>query len=548
MDQTIHDHLDLATMGYKQAFSRKFNMWSMLALAFNILGTWSTLAYDLASGLANGGPVNILWGLCLVTLCNLCVAISLGELCSSMPTTLGQAYWVFRLWNHPAGRFLSYLCAWINTFGWWTATASQAAFMTDFLFSINSIVNPAWQGASGWLLFVVYIGITLLFTIVNAIVCRKDNILPWFNNVVAIQFGALFIAFALAILVSAGTHPNLRYQLASFVFGQWLNNTGWSDGVVWFIGLRQAGYGLCAFDCVIHMSEEIPAPRVNIPRVLYLVVIMGAITGFLFMVVCLFSIQDLYLILHPPTGLAFTELATTTVGLNGAVALMILFEINGMGQGVSVMTATSRLTWGLCRDGGFPWGNYLSHIHSYWNVPLRMLCADGLIISLVGVLYLFSRTALEAVVSASTIALTISYGLPIITLVFVGRDKLPSRRFDLGRWGYLLNWISIIYCCIITVFFFFPETPNPPSNEMNYAIAAFGIMLVVSVILWFIQGRTVYLKEDRAMQEIIRSENLLPANEQLRSDQIRFYIETDRTRLAASRLMDLWSLDPRGQL
>ncbi|KAJ5973952.1 hypothetical protein N7481_011162 [Penicillium waksmanii] len=548
MDQTIHDHLDLATMGYKQAFSRKFNQWSMLALAFNILGTWATLAYDLGSGLANGGPVCILWGLCSVTLCNICVAISLGELCSSMPTTLGQAYWIFRLWEHPVGRFVSYICAWINTFGWWAATASQAAFMTNFMFSIKSMINPRWQGASGWLLFVVYLGITLLFTIVNAIACRKDGILPWFNNIVAVQFGILFVAFTLAILISVGIRPNLRYQTAPFVFGQWLNLTGWPDGIVWFIGLREAAYSLSAFDCVIHMAEEIPAPRTNIPRVLYLVVIIGALTGFLFMIACLFSIQDLYGILQSPTGLPFTELATTTVGLNGAVALMILFEINGLGQGVSVMTATSRLTWGFCRDGGLPWGDYLTHIDSYWNSPLRVLCADTLVISLIGLLYLFSKTALQAVVSASTIALTVSYGLPILTLVLVGRDKLPSRRFDLGRWGYLVNWISVVYCCIITVFFFFPETPNPSSNEMNYAIAAFGIMLVVSVVLWFIQGKRFYLKEDRMMQETIRAENLLPATQHIRSDQIRFYLETDRTRLAASRLLALWSMDPMRQL
>src|SRR5271155_4935127 len=185
VDQSDQDARDLAAMGHHQAMSRKFGIWSMLALAFCVLGTWSTFAQDLASGLTNGGSVSILWGLCLVTLCNLCVAASLGELCSSMPTALGQAYWVYRLWETPKGRFASYLCAWITTFGWWTLTASQIAFMTNFMLGFKVMFDNNWSGAStGWIQFLVYVGITLLFTVVNLVACRKDKILPWFNNFV----------------------------------------------------------------------------------------------------------------------------------------------------------------------------------------------------------------------------------------------------------------------------------------------------------------------------------------------------------------------------
>lgn len=543
MDQATYDTLDLATMGYQQALSRKFTVWSMLALAFSILGTWSTFAQDLAGGLMNGGPVSILWGLCLVTFCNLCVVASLGELCSAMPTALGQAYWIFRLWRSPWARFVSYLCAWINTFGWWTLTASQIAFMTNFMLANKAILDAFWPGPKRWLLFVVYLGATLLLTLLNAGACRKDGHLPWFNNILGIQFGALLIAFSMAMLISVAVHSDLHYQPAGFVFGQWINRTGWPDGVVWFIGLLQGAYGLTAFDSVIHMSEEIPAPRVNIPRVLLLAVIIGAITGGLFMVVCLFCIQDLERILHSPTDLPFTELVTSTVGQDGGFVLIVLFEINGLGQALSIMTATSRLTWGFARDGGLPWSNYLSHIDTYWNVPMRVLWAEGSLIAVVGVLYLFSNKVLQAVLSVSTISLTISYGMPIAILALVGRDKLPPRRFHLGRWGSLINWISIVYCVVTAVFFFFPGSPRPSSADMNYAIVVFGVMLALSVMFWFLRGKSAYLITDRSMLEAIRAQGLHPAAEQLRAEQIRFYLESDRSGLAAPRLMALWTLN-----
>ena len=37
-DQDVQDATDLAGMGHAQALTRKFNIWSMLALAFCVLG------------------------------------------------------------------------------------------------------------------------------------------------------------------------------------------------------------------------------------------------------------------------------------------------------------------------------------------------------------------------------------------------------------------------------------------------------------------------------------------------------------------------------
>ncbi|KFY97451.1 hypothetical protein V500_02061 [Pseudogymnoascus sp. VKM F-4518 (FW-2643)] len=507
VDQNTQDALDLAAMGHEQSLMRKFNIWSMLALAFSVLGTWAVFAQDLATGLANGGSITILWGLCLVTFCNVCVAVSLGEMCSAMPTALGQAYWIHRLVDSPRGRFISYMCAWINTFGWWALTASQVAFMTNFILGIKVIFDSDWNVANeGSLQFAIYVTITVIFTIINGIACRRDAVLPWFNNIVAIQFGTLFIVISLVMLISVGTHMDLHFESGDFVFGTWINQTGWSDGITWFTGLIQAAYGLTAFDSVIHMVEELPSPRTNAPRVMYLAVVSGAVSGGLFMVVCLFCIQDLNSILN--SDLPFIQLVTDIVGQNGGAALIILFVINGLGQGVSVLTTASRLTWGFARDGGLPWSKYFSHVNKTWKVPIRVLWANGVIVALIGTLYLFSNTVLEAIVSVSTIALTISYGMPIMTLVIVGRDKLPPGKFRLGRWGYLMNWVSIVYCCITTVFFFFPGSPDPAPADMNYAIAVFGVMLIISVMFWFFKGKRTYLQTDEAMLEVFRATQL----------------------------------------
>ncbi|KAK8924461.1 Choline transport protein [Metarhizium anisopliae] len=354
-DQATRDAQDLAALGHAQTLTRKFSLWSMLALAFCVLGTWSTMAQDLATGLVNGGPS------------------------------------------------------------------------------------------------------------------------------------------------------------ASFVFGQWINQTGWGDGVVWFLGLVQSAYGLTAFDSVIHMVEEIPAPRRNAPRTMYLAVLIGAFSGFIFMVVCLFSIQSVDGVLNPASGNPFIELVQSTIGQVGGAVMIALFIFNGLGQGSSVLTSASRLTWSFARDGGFPWGVWFSHVDETWMVPGRALWLQCGIICLVGILYLFASTVLQAILSVSTIALTISYAMPIISLVVVGRDKLPpGGEFKLGRLGPVINWVSIIYCAITTVFFFFPTTPNPTVSEMNFAIAVFGVMLVLSIGFWFVQGHRTFMQSGEMapdIQGILYAEN-----------------------------------------
>lgn len=505
-EQVQQDARLLTDLGHEQELVRQFGPWSMFALAFSVLGTWSTLAQNLSAGINNGGPVTILWGLMLVTICNLCVAVSLGELTSAMPTALGQAYWVYRLWTTPVGRFASYMCAWINTFGWWALTASQSAFMTDFILALKVMFDEDWAPASwNWVRFLLYLAITAILSLINAVACRRDGVLPWINNFVGASFILLFFVFALALLISVGVRSNLSFQSGSFVFATWINQSGWPSGVTWFTGLIQSAYGLTAFDACIHMVEELPDASNTGPRIIWLSVLVGAITGWLFMGCCLGTIQSLDDILA--ADYPFIQLCLETMGLSAAATLLSLFVISGVGQNIGLTTTSSRLTWGFARDGGIPFHRYFAVVNDTWRVPERAIWGQGAVIGLIGILYLFANTVLEAILSVSTIALTISYAIPIFVLLLVGRDKIPTNiPFHLGRYGTVCNIISLVYCCITTVFFFFPGEPNPAPADMNWAIAVFGVMLIISIGFWFLQGNRSYLRTNDAMFEVISGE------------------------------------------
>jgi len=67
---------------------------------------------------------------------------------------------------------------------------------------------------------------------------------------------------------------------------------------------------------------------------------------------------------------------------------------------------------------------------------------------------------------------------------------LGERPFVLpGPLGWIANLIGIAYVIVTTILFLFPPALPVTGSNMNYCIVAFFIVLVVSIIQWFVDGR-----------------------------------------------------------
>jgi choline transport protein len=65
---------------------------------------------------------------------------------------------------------------------------------------------------------------------------------------------------------------------AKFVFTDFANETSWSDGVSWILGLLQSALSLIGYDVVMHMTEEMPDPRADAPKAILMSIIVGGVT------------------------------------------------------------------------------------------------------------------------------------------------------------------------------------------------------------------------------------------------------------------------------
>ena len=96
-------------------------------------------------------------------------------------------------------------------------------------------------------------------------------------------------------------------------------------------------------------------------------------------------------------------------------------------------------------------------------------------------------------VSACIFFLQTSCVIPQAILVYRGRDRvLPPRYFDLGRLGYPINIIAVLWVVFLDILYCFPTALPATSVNMSYvSVVACGLVAFV-VGLWFTTKRGVF--------------------------------------------------------
>ena len=245
----------LASLGHKQELQRNFSMLSMLGLAFAILNTWTALAASLNLALPSGGPSAVIWGLITAGCFNLTLAASMAEFISAYPTAGGQYHWAAIISWKRWSRSISWVTGWINVSGWVALTATGGLLGSQLIMGIISLYNADFE-PQRWQQFLIYIGYTLFALAVNTFLTR---LLPLINQAAFIWSITGFVVISITVLACATP----TYQPASFVYGAFLNETGWPNGLAWLLGLLQGALSLTGFDACAHMIEEIPEPHLK---------------------------------------------------------------------------------------------------------------------------------------------------------------------------------------------------------------------------------------------------------------------------------------------
>ncbi|KAH6988340.1 amino acid/polyamine transporter I [Ilyonectria destructans] len=461
----------LARLGHKQELERKFSLLTVAVLCSCLMASWEALATVIASALISGGAPCLFYNYVISFICTMCIAISLAEIASVYPTAGGKSA-------------AAWATGWVSVWGQaiFSASAAFAAgLQIQGLITMNDdSYNPTrWQGVLLYWAVVVYSTVSNIWGL---------KILPTTSMVSGIIHVVGFIGVVVTLLVMSNKNS------AEFVFAETTNNSGWSnDGVAWLVGLQSAVYPFLGYDAACHLSEELPHASRNVPLAMLGSVAFNGVMGLIYCVVLLFSTQSLDKLLQTPTGFPFIAIhLDVTKSKVGATILSAIVPVIAIAASVAGMASTSRTLWAFARDKGTPFDKQLSHVHEGLKVPVNAICVTGAVQLLLGLIYLGSSTAFNAILSMAIIGLYLSYILPIIYQLAYGR-----RRRDAGRQGWLklparvgitLNLVSCAWIVLAVVFSTFPTLMPVTPQNMNYSLVVIAGVLCFG-IAYYIYGR-----------------------------------------------------------
>ncbi|KAJ5902096.1 hypothetical protein N7495_002624 [Penicillium taxi] len=472
----------LARMGYKAELPRNLSMLSILGLSFAIMAAPYGLSTTLYITLNDGLSVTIIWGWVFVTLVSIAIAASLAEICAVYPTAGGVYHWSAMLASREWAPIMSFIDGWLGLVGNWTVTLSIMFGGGQVILSAISLWNEDFV-ANAWQTVLTFWAVLLVCTLINIFCSRYLDLI---NKVCIFWTAGSVIVILVTLLVMADDRRS-----GKFVFGEYdASNSGWPAGWAFFVGLLQAAYTLTGYGMVAAMCEEVQNPEREVPKAIVLSVVAAGITGLFYLIPILFVMPKIEMLRNvangQPIGLLFK---TVTGSAGGGFGLLFLILGVMMFAGIGSLTAASRCTYAFARDGAIPAFRIWRKVNKTLDVPLYSILLSSTVIGLLGLIYFGSTAAFNSFTGVATICLSASYGLPILILMVRGRKDVRNSGFSLGRFGFIINGITVVWVVFSIAIFCMPVTLPVTAQSMNYASAVFCGFGFISLAWYFIYAR-----------------------------------------------------------
>ncbi|GAA4430863.1 amino acid permease [Actinokineospora soli] len=472
------DEKRLHELGYAQELSRSMSGFSNFAVSFTIISVLSGCLTLYGFGMKTGGPAMIVWGWPLVGLMTLLVGLAMAEVCSSYPTAGGLYYWAAKLAPRN-GAVWSWFTGWFNLLG-------QVAVTAGIDFGAASFINAFLDLQFGYaatpehtiLIFGVVLAVHgLLNTFGVRLVAVLNQVSVWWH-----LLGVAVIVVVLAVVPA-------RHQSAGFVFGEFVNETGWGSAFyVGLLGLLLAQYTFTGYDASAHMTEETRDAARSGPRGIVMSIVVSLVAGWILLVGITFAIQDYSGALNSETGVPPAQVFIDALGTTGGKLLLLIAIGAQLFCGMASVTANSRMVYAFSRDGALPASAFWHRINKRTRTPTNAvwLAAGGAF--LLGLPYLWNTTAYAAVTSIAVIGLYIAYVIPTFLRLRQG-DAFEAGPWSLGRWSRPVGIVAVLWVGFISVLFMLPQVSPVTAETFNYTPVAVLVVLGFAGVWWLVSAR-----------------------------------------------------------
>ncbi|EPY51241.1 hypothetical protein SPOG_02417 [Schizosaccharomyces cryophilus OY26] len=473
---------DLGKLGYKQEFHRNLSLFSVFSVSFSLLGLLPSVATTMTYNLGYVGSPGLVWAWIIAIALVECVALSMAELCSSMPTSGGLYYAAAVLAPEGWGPFAAWVTGWSNYLGQLIGGPSINYSTASMLLGAVSIAHRSYT-PSNYQLFLV----TLTITAINAFIASLPTKLIARVNSASTYLNTVFL-FVTIIVILAFAGKNHGFNDNHKVWSEITNYTEWPDGFAVLMSFCGAIWTMSGYDAPFHMSEETSNASVNAPRGIVLTATIGGLMGWVMQLVIAYTMVDQDAVVHTDSSM-WAEFLSQVMSQKAALAIISLTVVSSfiMGQGNSI--ACSRIAYSYARDGVLPFSGWVAKINPTTKTPVNAVLLDFTVHTCVLLLIFAGEITIDAVFSVTAIGAFVAFTTPICMRVFSKDTKFRPGPWNLGKFSRTIGFFACFFVALMIPVLCFPTVKHPAPAEMNWTCLVFGGPMMLIIFWYFLSAR-----------------------------------------------------------
>ncbi|KAL6720834.1 GABA/polyamine transporter [Lecanora helva] len=479
----------LVALGYKPEFKREFSLWTTFCVSFAVLGLLPSFASTIYYGMGYAGTPGMVWGWLIAMFFIQCVAMSMAELCSSMPTSGGLYYASAVLAPPGYGPLAAWLTGWSNWLAQVTGAPSVDYAMAAMILAAGSITHPDFI-PQNWQVFLLT---TLIMLIHSCISSMPTRWLANFNS-----FGSTFNIVALCIviiLIPVGTNRESqdlpRFTPASTVWGNFYDGTDFPKGVSLLMTFVAVIWAMSGYDAPFHLSEECSNANVAAPRAIVLTSAVGGLFGWFLQLVVAYTVIDIDAALGSDLGQPWASYLLQVLPQKTALAALSLTIIAAFSMGQGCMVAASRVTFAYARDGCFPFSWWISRVNKHTKTPVNAVWFNTILGILMTLLIFGGSLAAGALFSIAAVAAFVAFTIPISIRVFFVGDRFRAGPWNLGKYSMYVGSAACAFVLLMVPILMLPSYTGSDLDAagMNWTCLVYGGPMLFVIIWWIVDAR-----------------------------------------------------------
>lgn len=353
------------------------------------------------------------------------------------------------------GRAVGFFTGWINFWAWLFDLAALMQIGANVVVQMYAIYHGEYVSES-WHVYVAFLLVTWLST---GVVIFANRIVPYTQHV-----GMFFVIIGGIVTIIVVAAMPKQHQTNKFVWASFDENnyTGWPGGVAFLTGVLNGAFTIGTPDAITHMAEELPQPKKDLPKAIGLQIGLGGLYAFIFAITIGYAITDIEALLGDSNNYPLATIYAQATGSSGGTfGLLFILFLTTICCCVGTVLTVSRIYWALARDNAVPFSSLFGQVNESLSCPIWATLLVAIVTTGLGAIPLGSPAAFTNLTGSFIILSSVSYAIPFVANMVSRRRYMPVGPFNLGRYGYLINGLSVTFITFFAILFCFRKFRTP---------------------------------------------------------------------------------------